>query len=165
MSHTPEEVIESKIKPFVGKGDWESPKSREEHYGPDQVIAAYEVGVSKGIGDALELWREKIDENTVKAGRDTRRLVEELRKRALTLNSARLKVVSSDQCEVLITLPEEEYVKEGFEDVYSFVSELENESRGEHYSIAFLFCPEVQGFDDRKVWLDGFRWRHKSLMK
>lgn len=165
MSKEANEIIEAEIRPFVKEGDWEKPKPGEEHYSTNQVIAAYEVGKTKGMTEAEQLLREKFEANIQKAGTDTRNLVEKLLEYGLHPTSARLRVSSWDLFEVLVTLSEAEYVGERFDDAYDVVNELENASRGDHYCISFRFCPEVDGFDEQKVKSDGFTLLHKSLIK
>jgi hypothetical protein len=158
-------IIESEIKPLVKNCDWESPDPGQEYFGANQLIAAYEAGVAKGIMGAEKLLWEKIHQNIEKAGTDTKKLIDQLKQKGLDLISARLRVISWDQYEVLVTLSEKQFVGEEFEMSYDIVSELENSSREEHYCISFRFCPEVKGFEEQRVKADGFILTHKALSK
>jgi len=160
MPPTPTEIVESEIRPFAK--DWEDPKPGEEHYSTNQLIAAYEAGYAKGLG-VQALVKEKFERNIGRSGSDTKKLISKLQEYGFTPAAARLKVVSWEQFEVLVTLSEVEYLDEKFESIYEFVGELENSSREENYSINFRFCPELDGFDEQKVKSDGFTLHHRSL--
>jgi len=60
MNKTDHDVIEKEIKPSVKQSDWESPKVGEEHYSTNQIIAAYQAGIAKGVSSAQKLLQEKI---------------------------------------------------------------------------------------------------------
>lgn len=158
------ERVKSEIIPLI-KGDWEGPKPGDSTFGPDQVIAAYEAGYAKGTTVVEKLLREKIEENTKKAGIDTWRLVERLHQVGLSPKSARLRILAVERYEVLVILSEKDYVDEKFDDALSFIGELERASRQDDYCIMFTFCPESESFEEGKVRLDGFTLLHKSIPK
>jgi hypothetical protein len=165
MAKSASEIIDQEIKPYAKIGDWEEPQPGEEHYSPNQVIAAYEAGKTSAMNSLQRLVQDQFETNKSKAGADTRKLIEKLMERGFHPISARLKITSWDFLEVLITVPEEEYCAESFDDIYDFVNELERASRSEQYCISFRFCPTVEGFDENKVKSDGFIQLHKSLIK
>jgi hypothetical protein len=156
--------VKSEIIPLV-KGDWEGPKAGDPIFGPDQVIAAFEAGYAKGTSVVEKLVREKIEQNIQKAGSDTGKLIERLQQAGLSPKSARLKIVGVEEYEVLVVLPEKDYVDEKFDDALSFIGELERATRQDDYCIMFTFCPESESFDESKVKSDGFTLFHKSLVK
>jgi len=165
MNKTDHDVIEKEIKPSVKQSDWESPKVGEEHYSTNQIIAAYQAGIAKGVSSAQKLLQEKFVENLEKTAKDTGKLISQLSKFNIKLSRALLKVIAWDQFEVLIILPEKEYLGEKFEKAYIFVGGLEDEVQKDHYSITFCFCPESQYLNMEKVKSDGFTLQHRALQK
>jgi len=165
MSQSHTEIVRNEIIPCVKESDWESPKAGEEHYSTNQLIAAYEAGIAKGISGMQKLVQEKFNANIDKTASDTGRLISKLQEYGVNPTSARLKVISWDQFEVLFILPEKEYLDEKFDFVYNFVGDLENSTREEFYSISFKFLPETEDTDIQKIMSDGFTLQHKSLVK
>ena len=165
MTASNNEIVRNEIIPCVKESDWESPKPGEEHYSTNQLIAAYEAGIAKGISGMQKLVQEKFNVNIDKTANDTGKLIVKLQEYGIAPTSARLKVISWDQFEVLIILPEKEYLDEKFDIVYNFVGDLENATREEFYSISFKFLPETKDTDIQKIMSDGFTLLHKSLVK
>lgn len=159
----PSDLIESDIKPFAE--DWEDPKPGEEHYSTNQLIAAYKAGYAKGVAGAHALLQETFNRNYQKSGEDTGKVIEKLQEFGLNPLSALLRVVSWEEFEVLITLPEAEFLDEKLESAYDFVGEFENSARTNHYCLSFRFCPTVDGLDEQKMKSDGFTIAHRLLVK
>jgi hypothetical protein len=165
MNQSTTEIISNEIIPLVKQCDWESPKPGEELYSTNQLIAAYEAGIARGMVGAQKLVQEKFFYNVDKTAEDTGKLVSKLQEYGINPSAARLKVISWDQFEVLIILPEKEYLDEKFDIVYNFVGELENATHEEFYCITFKFLPETENTDVQKIMSDGFTLLHKSLVK
>jgi len=162
--------IIDEVKPLVeAQGDWTPPEPGEPSFSGNQIIGAYEAGKKKGFEGASEkiqqMYEEKDKENRGKAARDTATLIVQLQERHITLNSARLKVLSFGEYEVLVTLPEEVFVSEQFVGAFDLAAEIEEQAKDDFYSIKFVFSPEGEEFDQLAVMADGYVQLHKLLIK
>jgi hypothetical protein len=88
-----------------------------------------------------------------------------MREIGITPISANLKVVSESSLRVLVTVSDEDFLKEDFLRIYSIAREIQDNSKTEVYSIYFSFVNRSPSFDAELVELDGFTYSYKPLTK
>ena len=162
------EITPKQIEEIAYLRDWQFPQPGEEHYGPNQLIAAYNVGVRNGFEKGTELYEKFIEKefqnNLNQAGDDAKQVIEFMRSKDMHPLFARLKIATWTCLEVMIGLPMKEYLSEDFDAILDRAGQIEAERRRDFYEITFLFAYESDNFDKEKVWLDGFQLFHKSLV-
>lgn len=143
--------------------NWEEPSSPEEQrFSANEVIRAYKTGMSDGMEKSEMLFKQKLFDNSDRAASDTNKVIEELTSRGITAISAHLRIISVYEFEVLITVSNEDFIKDSFEDIYTFVNSIEKINRTELYSVTFSFINQSSEFDKDLLKADGYRYNYKK---
>lgn len=143
---------------------WNLPSENDiREYTSNQMIHAYTTGVTDGLEKDEKLFQKQITANSIDAGRDTEEIISFLKSKGINAISAHLRIESRYSIDVLITVSNEDFVKDSFLDVYSFVCELQEKVKTDLYSIAFTFINRSKDFDNEMVKSDGFIASFKSL--
>ena len=163
MPKTELEIVETDIRPLVEVSDWISPERGDEHYSPNQVIGSYNAGFRKGREAVDALIEAQFEKNLQRAGGLTTQVIEKLRLMSTHPISARLKDDSWREYEIVITIPQSEFIPDSFLSIYEFTGELEEREEDENFKINFRFCGEGESFNKNKMISEGFGYFHKSL--
>ena len=122
----------------------------------NQLIDAY----MNGRRDGMELYElvkfNKLNENIKKSGLLTTYIVNALKNNRFNPIDAYLRINSIARFDVMITIPEEEYLKKEFLEMFDVISEIESSERDELYNVFISFCSVNQYFDEQIVSSDGF---------
>jgi hypothetical protein len=133
----------------------------------NEVIHAYKTGFDMGLSSVIEqnekLLEKQIRANAAAAAQDTSKVVEYFKQIGIRPLSAHLKIASKFSVEVLITVSDEDYVKEEFNQVYAFVNALIESNTNELYSINFKFINRGESFDLDAVKTDGYASSFRPL--
>ena len=102
-------------------------------------------------------------EKTKRASDHTLEIISLLRNKGLHPSSACMRISDSESFEIMILIPEKEFLGKGFSDVYDRITAYEIHHSDEEYLIRFSFCPMSKSFNEKRLALDGFRFRHKEI--
>ena len=156
-------TIDTEILPHVEVSDWKGPQPGEEHYSSNQVIAAFNAGVSKGVDNASKLIQEQFQRNLEVAATATKKLVEKMGTLNLRPTSARLRVESWDFFEILVTLPEKDWLSDAAMEMLDYSATVEQEAESELFHLVLHFCGVGEVFNQNLVEADGYVWTYKPL--
>jgi tRNA splicing endonuclease len=131
------------------------PTSRDDSFN-NQLIEAYMTGKKEGIEQQQKLVNAKVVENINKTGCITQYLMDTLRENQFHPVDAYLRVQSLAQFDVMITVPEDEYLQTEFLEMMDVISEIENKSKEELYEVFISFCSINECFDERLVVSDAY---------
>jgi hypothetical protein len=158
----------TKSAALLSEDQWNLPEGVEK-FSEGHVYFAKRVGYHQGFAEGVEQEKKEIDNriqnNLIVAGVDTSKLVNAMREIGITPISANLKVVSESSLRVLVTVSDEDFLKEDFLRIYSIAREIQDNSKTEVYSIYFSFVNRSPSFDAELVELDGFTYSYKPLTK
>jgi hypothetical protein len=135
---------------------WELPDNGEKLYSADAVIDAYLRGKREQLEQAKKVIMDKFESNLVKAASNTEKLFSLLREAGIKPFAAYLRARSFDIFEVLITLGEEDFLGDQIEKVYSYASEIEQQSGDELFKITYRFTYTSESFNYRLLKSDGY---------
>ncbi len=122
----------------------------------DKIIDAYRSGKKDGMEQQEKLLNKNLKENINKSGKISLDLFKTLKENKFTPVDAYLRVDSWDRIEVMITIHEKDYIKEEFLDMFDIVSEIEENSKEDFFSISITFCSINDNFDEEYVSSDGY---------
>ena len=122
----------------------------------NQMIEAYRTGLKDGLEQQQKLVFSKLKENIEKSGSLTMQLIETIKESGFTTLDAYLRVNSWDDFEIMVTVPECDYLKDEFLEMYDVVSKIENENKNELYDVFISFCSTNEHFDESVVSSDGY---------
>ncbi|SHG80768.1 hypothetical protein SAMN04488109_1937 [Chryseolinea serpens] len=144
--------------------EWNLPEGIEK-FSEKHLYHAYRTGFSEGEEQDVKLFEKQIQDNSRKAALDTLAVTTALEQLGITPISAHLKILSRYAMKVLITVSNEDFVKESFIDSYNRVNETQDKSRTDLYSIIFTFINRSAEFDIDLVRLDGYVSSYRPLEK
>lgn len=122
------------------------------------------IDASEGTQETeLRLIANCIKNNMIIATSDTLKVLNVMNSKGIIAISAHLKVVSRDSLKVLITVSDEDFVKESFLGLYSLVREIEDGSKTDFYVSEFTFINRSSSFNIEQVEFEGFRYTFNTL--
>jgi hypothetical protein len=163
MAPTATQVIDSEILPHVEESDWEGPQPGEERYSPNQMIAAYQAGLVKGVDNASKLIQDQFQRNLETSGIATKKLLDKMATLKLRALAARLRVESWDYFEILISLPEADWLSEAAMEMLDYSATVEEAADSEFFHLVLHFCGVGEVFNQSLVEADGYVWTYKPL--
>ena len=141
-------VIENQAKTWI-------PTSNEDLF-TNQLIDAYLHGRKDGIELIEKLKQEKLNENINKSGNISKRLIRVLKDSSFSPIDAYLRVHSFDRFDIMVTVPEEDYLKDEFLDMYGIISDIEAKSNDDFYKAFISICSTNNHFEEQIVASDGY---------
>ncbi len=146
-------TLESKHKIIES---WQLPDDGEKLYPVDAVIEAYVKGKNDGMEQTNKLLKKQFQDNLIKSATNTTKVLEFLNSKGVKGISQHLKAESFDDFSVLITVSEDDILKDVFSEVYKFTEHLEQLVKEELYSISFSFINKSDHFDEEMIHSDGY---------
>jgi hypothetical protein len=154
MNNENTEITPKQIEEIADLRDWQFPQPGEEHYGPNQLIAAYNVGVRKGFEKSTELYEKLIDQklqsNINQAGDDAKTIIDFMLTGEMHPAFARLRLENWDKLEVMIGLPMKEYLSEDFNAVLDCAGQIETDQRSDFMRSVSSFLMKVKTLIKRR---------------
>jgi hypothetical protein len=150
--------IQSKEVSFL---KWE--KTKDGGFSEDQLIDAYLEGKKTGKDEIERLIIEKLNENIELIGTQAEELIKILKDSKFNPIMVSLRVKNFNDFDVLITIPETEFVRDGFEQMYGHTSEVEQKNKSQ-YQLTISFINQTKSTDIEKLKADGFILHHKKLL-
>jgi hypothetical protein len=135
---------------------WQLPEEGERLFSADNLIDAYFNGKKQGVEDYKALVLEKLHFNLEKSGELTFKCISEIKIKNFTPVSAKLRINTYKNYSVLIFVNKEDYINEGFIDIYQYSGNLEIENESEFFSIDFHFAYKGDCFNEKAVINDGY---------
>lgn len=143
---------------------WQLPDEHEDKlYSVNTVVDAYFKGKSDGLEQNNKLFKKQLQDNFAKAGKDASKVIAFLRSKGVNSISAHLKLCSVYDMSILITISDEDFLKDVFNEIYSFISHIEQMEKTDLYSISFSFINRTSGFNMDLLISDGFCFSLKEL--
>ena len=134
---------------------WKKTTPIEEIYTADDVVEAYLTGKKAGIKASLQPQVIVLQQNLVRVDKATRQLLNTLKKK-LNPKTAYLKITHWNNFEVLITIPEKEFVSKEFLKVYDDSQKAEDILNKDSIIVSYSFAPVGSSFNETHVGSDGF---------
>jgi hypothetical protein len=138
------------------------PTSKEDTFN-NQLIEAYMNGKKEGMEQHQKLIFKKLEENIEKSGFITFELINMLKGRRFNPIDAYLRVNSWDKFDIMITVSEEDYLKEEFFFLFDVVSNVEKRYKVELFGIFISFCSINKHFDEQSVSSDGYSLKLEKI--
>jgi len=141
--------------------DWKrnfTPSS--ENYTSDEVIDAYLKGKEDGLNQHKVVLMEKLKSNLLKTVTHRNQLYEFLYKHSFTPETSFLKISSVYEFQILIIIPEKEYLKESFLETYKYASEIEKKVHDDTYNVFFSFTNSIDELNDDCLRSEGYLLQH-----
>ena len=129
----------------------------------NQLIDAYLNGKKEGMEYYKILEVNKLSDNISKSGIITVELINTLYGNNFNPIGAYLRIISLDRFEIMITIPEEDYLKEDFLAMFDEISNIETVSKGELFNVFFSFCSVNGCFDEHIVSSDGYSFKLEKI--
>ena len=141
---------------IVDRGGWKATPDRDLLFSSDHVIEAYFKGKDMGQRTETSLAMDQISKNLQKSSELTALIFENLRNRSLHPVDAFLKIISQKYYEILITVPEREFLSDEILDVYSFLGDLQTKEASDYYKVDISLCPFLKQLNIGSLAADGF---------
>jgi len=141
-------VIEKHTKSWV-------PTSRDDSFS-NQLIDAYMNGKRDGVQQFKSLEISKLNENINKSGTITVNIINILKEKKFSPIDAYLRVHSFERFDIMVTVPENDYLKDEFLDIYDIISDIEEKSKDDFYNAFISICSTNNHFDEQIVASDGY---------
>lgn len=132
------------------------PTKKSDLFTSDQLIDAYLNGKKDALEATKRLIVDKLNNNIDKSGTITVNLLRLLKNKQFTPVDAYLRVNSLDSFDIMVSIPEDEMMKDEFSEMYNVISGLEENNRDEYYDALISFCPVNDCFEEINVLSDGF---------
>ena len=123
----------------------------------DDVLKAYLRGVRKGLDDVTKFLFEKMDESVATIAEDRNKIADYLKSNGYTPTRAFLNIRAWNKFQLLLVVPEEDFLKESFLSVYDLTFEIEEKRMGAdvHLDIGFI-NGSLSEQDEKRLESDGF---------
>jgi hypothetical protein len=158
------EPITSKITPAAIEANWQLPNDKgEKLFSADYVIEAYLSGKKHGEEQTKNLMVNQFKSNLNKSTAHTDTVLDLLKSKKITPISVHLRPNSFDDLEILITMSENDYLKDEFLNSLLDIATLEHQAKEEFYNISFNFINRSNLFDTDLLLSDGFLFSLKDF--
>lgn len=137
---------------------WEIEPSREGKYTENDVIDAYLKGKKTGLESYQKTLVKALNENVDKCGEYTEKIIQHLHSLDIRSKDAFLRINKFDLFNILVCVPEKDFLDEKFFDVYDFVTEFEDKknSSDNTFAIEFSFLDFNDKYCVRTINSDGY---------
>ena len=125
----------------------------------NQLIDAYLNGKKDGMEQYKKLEISKMEENIKKTGIVASYILNTFKNNKFAPIDAYLRVNSFDRFDIMVTVPEDDCLKENFLDMYDVISDIETKSKEEFYMVFISICSINNYFDEQIVISDGYSWK------
>ena len=140
----------------------EHTRETQESFTYDDMINAYLKGKEEATKENLAAIKKLLLDNLKKAGEQTSEIITELKNKDIEVRSALLKIHNWNEVEVLLIVPQDNYIDPHFLEAYDLITKFEKEFYEEEiYSITFSFVDDNDYLDKDKIESDGFILEHK----
>jgi uncharacterized FlaG/YvyC family protein len=142
------------------ENNWVVTVTKDKFYTCDEVIDAYIQGKKEGLEQIQKVALEKMIENIKKSGEFTTELLNFFHKEKFNPVSAYLKIISWNLYNVLITIPEEEYLSDRFLSIYEYISQFEEKNKNDFYKLEITIT-DTNNLNNKNIISDGYIFKHK----
>jgi len=136
--------------------NWIITEPKEVYFSSDKVIDAYMMGKKEGLEQAQKAMFSLLEKNLVKCHQLTSKISTILKKHKFNPVNAYLRIQSFDVFEVLITLPEKEFLADEFLFIYDEINQIETKESSDLFNVTFSFSDCGVDFDEKNLKSDGF---------
>ncbi|WAC10937.1 hypothetical protein [Dyadobacter pollutisoli] len=155
----------AEIFDIVDHDEWEATPENEKFFSSDHVIDAYMKGRKDGVKDERALIIDKIKSNVTSSSAVTHAAFNEIRRLGFSPISAYLKISDWAIYNILITIPESEFLDDRILEVYSVLSKIEDNFKNDYYSVHISLCDIGDDFSEKCVTIDGYGLRLKHAQE
>lgn len=145
---------------------WELEPSREGKYTENDVIDAYLKGKKTGLESIQKTLVKALDENIDKCGTYTENVLKRLTEFDIKAQDAFLRINNFDFFNILVCIPEKDFLDDKFFHVYDFITEFEDSKNTpeNNLTVEFSFLDFNSDFDYcvNKINSDGYILRLKK---
>ena len=140
---------------------WEPLKQKEDTYTANDLIDAYIKGKNDGLDQAQRAIYKLLDDNIKLSIEVTAKVTTYLKGVNFTPQTAYLKVYAWDNLEILISVPEEQFLDDSFLGAYKFVGDVESSTNNDHINLCFSFISISDQMDENHIASDGYIFKHQ----
>lgn len=144
---------------------WEIEPAKEGKYTEDQVIDAYLTGKKSGLESHHKALVKTLEQNVDKCGSYTESIISYLKELKINPKDAFLRISKFDLFDVIICVPEKEFLNERFFEVYDYVSDFEdqyNSVKDNTFEVEFSFLDFQNDYCVKTLNSDGYIFRLKK---
>jgi hypothetical protein len=144
---------------------WEFKPSKEGKYTEDHVIDAYLQGKKTGLESHHKALVKALEQNVDLCGNYTEQVFNFLKEQSIEPQDAFLKISKFDLFNVIICVPEKDFLNEKFFGVYDYISEFEvknNSSKDSTFQVEFSFLDFQDQYCVNTLNSDGYILRFKK---
>lgn len=135
---------------------WHIDRSNFKTYSVDEVIEAYISGKAERLNSYKKAVYKQIQDNVEASSSHTTKLVDHLKEKGFSPTMAFLKLNSIDCLEVLIAVPEEDFLNPSFLSVYQFASVFEETISNDTCKTHFGFLGSTKNLNIETINSHGF---------
>lgn len=144
-------------------GEWQTTPSGG--YSTDQVIEAYVIGKERGKTEERKLLGKIFKSNIKKAVSFS----EEKYKGMINVfnchpTAMKMRILSISSFEVLIVLPEREYLSDEIEKIYSYLIEAMTSINGPDFNWSFMLMSNTSALNEEAIESDGFTLNYAATV-
>ena len=157
-------MTSAELKTGIDLSKWEvnNPIDKDQYYNCDAVIEAYLKGEKDGLKNEQKVLFNQFTKNVDRSKINVINLLTDIEKHGFKPLTAYIRFESFDVFQALISVPEEDFVKDGFLKVYDRAIKLEDEIQDELFSLNFSFIPISDNTIEESIIHDGFVIRLKK---
>jgi hypothetical protein len=154
----------AELKTGIDLSPWEvnNPIDRDQYYNCDAVIEAYLKGEKDGLKNEEKVLFNQFTKNVDKSKSNTVILLKAIENYGFKPIMAYIKFESFDIFQALISITEDDFVKDDFLKVYDTAIKLEDEIKEELFSLNFSFIPIGKHTIEESIIHDGYVIRLKK---
>ena len=144
----------------ITRGGTEADDNQSIGFTSDDVINAYIRGRKDGLSAKERAVYNQIQSNVVKSAEDVEKLIQLLQKMGFSPTSAHLKINSIDCLEVLVTVPESDFLSDNFSKVYEYLYGFEAANASEDFTIHYSFVDHTGNLNLETITSEGYIFSH-----
>jgi hypothetical protein len=154
----------AELKTGIDLSPWEvnNPFDRDQYYNCDAVIEAYLKGEKDGLKNEEKVLFNQFTQNVDRTKSTTVTLLNDIEEAGFKPITAYIKFDSFDVFQALISVYEDDFIKDDFLKIYDKASEVERGIKDELYSLNFSFIPITENTIEDSIIHDGYVIRLKK---
>lgn len=128
----------------------------KELFNADEVLDAYLTGKQDGINELNNNAIEWIKRNLSDCMKFLNELFEDINKRGIAFDGIFYNPPSPYSITLIVTVSEDDFLKDDFNDLYSFIHQLEENYNTDTLEICLSFIAKNEFYDEESIIEDGF---------
>lgn len=137
-------------------------KKAESAYTGDDLIDAFLQGKEAGRNETFRILLAQLNGNIEKATSLAEKLYTEAVERKFKATSIHLKAEDLTKFKALFVVEKDDFLSEGFRDLYIIARYIKNESESENFYLSFSFLPNSDKLSEECLNADGYFMKYEK---